>query len=143
MAVPRLVLDTNVALSALLFSQGRLAWVRRAWQTQHFIPLVSQITTKELVRVLAYPKFGLDEAAQHELLADYLPYCETVIVADKVAGVPECRDPADVPFLKLALFAKVDALISGDADLLAVAEVFTIPIVPPTELAARFPRAFS
>ena len=29
---PRLVLDTNVLLSALLFSSGTLTWLRRAWQ---------------------------------------------------------------------------------------------------------------
>lgn len=139
MAMPRLVLDTNAVLSALLFSQGRLGWLRRAWQAGGFIPLVSQETVKELIRVLAYPKFRLSEADRHDLLADYLPYCETCVVPDTVTGTPECRDPADIPFLKLALAARADALVSGDADLLSVAEACNVAIIPPTAVPERFP----
>ena len=71
---PRVVLDTNVVLSALVFAQGRLAVVRYAWQSGRCQPLVSPATASELVRALAYPKFGLSADEQRELLADYLPY---------------------------------------------------------------------
>lgn len=139
MAVPRLVLDTNTVLSALLFSNGRLAWIRRAWQARRIVPLVSRATAEELIRVLAYPKFKLTTAERDDLLADYLPYCETVIVADEIAGLPDCRDPGDLPFLKLALGARADALISGDSDLLVLADTFAVAIISPSEIQARFP----
>ena len=29
----RMVLDTNVLVSALLFEGGRLAWIRQSWQS--------------------------------------------------------------------------------------------------------------
>ena len=74
MRVMRAVLDTNIAVSALLFAHGRLAPVRLAWQANTFAPLVSAATTEELIRVLSHPKFKLSVADRTELLADYLPY---------------------------------------------------------------------
>lgn len=59
MIAPRVVLDSNVVLSALLFSRGRLAWIRAAWQGGRFVPLASKPTVEELIRVLGYPKFRL------------------------------------------------------------------------------------
>ena len=32
MTAPRVVFDTNVLVSALLFPAGRLSWLREAWQ---------------------------------------------------------------------------------------------------------------
>lgn len=130
MAPPRLVLDTNVLLSALLFHRGSLAWLRHAWQSGDVRPLVSRETAEELIRVLAYPKFQLTDADRRELLGDYLPRCETIAVPDEV-DVPYCRDPFDRPFLALALTAKADALITGDKDLLDLADKFEISILPP------------
>ena len=52
----RVVLDTNVVLSALLFSGGGgAARLRQAWQSCRFSPFVSSATAQELVRVLGYP----------------------------------------------------------------------------------------
>jgi predicted nucleic acid-binding protein len=51
--------------------------------------------------------------------------------------VPDCRDPKDRPFLELASFARADALVTGDADLLALAQVFPVPIITPHELRSR------
>ena len=48
------------------------------WQHGRCIPLVSQATAAELIRVLAYPKFKLSAAEREELLADYLPCCHSV-----------------------------------------------------------------
>ncbi len=127
---PRIVLDTNVLLSALLFHGGALAWLRHAWQSDTIHPLASGDTVKELIRVLTYPKFKLTEADREELLGDYLPWCETVTVPAAI-DIPECRDPFDRPFLVLALTAKADALITGDKDLLVLADTFTIPILTP------------
>ena len=127
---PRVVLDTNVLLSALLFHTGTLSWFRQAWQAEDIRPLSSRETTGELIRVLSYPKFDLDSDAQEDLLADYLPWCETVVVSQAPA-IPQCRDPFDRPFLELALTAQADALITGDNDLLALKEVFPVPILAP------------
>lgn len=118
---PRVVLDTNVVLSALLFSRGPAARVCAGWQSARFVPLASAATAHELVRVLAYPKFGLSEAAQSELLADIMPWVGAVDIPDPPPVVPRCRDPFDVAFLHLAVAGRARALVSGDRDLLALA----------------------
>jgi len=141
MTPPRLVLDTNVLLSALLFHQGSVAWLRHAWQSEAVRPLASRDTTEELIRVLAYPKFRLTDEDREDLLGDYLPWCETVTVPDKTevpTQVPDCRDPFDRPFLALAAAAKADALITGDKDLLALSDNFKVPILTPAAFKERY-----
>jgi putative PIN family toxin of toxin-antitoxin system len=118
---PRVVLDTNLVLSALVFANGRLAPLRHAWQGGQCVPLVSKATAAELIRVLAYPKFKLGDADQQELLADYLPWCVTVRIPNPPPTIPDCRDPFDLPFLQLAVAGKADFLVSGDQDLLSLA----------------------
>lgn len=136
----RVVLDTNVLLSALLFSTGRLAWLREAWQGRRLVPVVCRQTAQELLRVLAYPKFKLADAERDELLADLLPYVETFLLPESGAWpeLPPCRDGEDQVFLALAKLAKVGALVSGDADLLALQETFSPPILNPEEFRRRF-----
>ena len=53
MTGPRVVLDTNVLMSALLFHAGSVSWLRLAWQSQKIRPLVSHDTAAELIRVLS------------------------------------------------------------------------------------------
>jgi len=120
----RVVLDTNIVLSALVFGGGSAGRVRRAWQQRLFVPLASTTTVQELVRVLAYPKFRLAPPDQDELLADYLPYTETVRIPQPAPQVPECRDALDEPFMHLAIAGKAQVLVSGDRDLLAIAAEF-------------------
>ena len=136
MTLHRLVLDTNVLLSALVFHVGSLAWLRHAWQSGTVRPLASCDTTAELIRVLHYPKFRLTRGEREDLLDDYLPQCETVLVPASIE-VPECRDPFDRPFLELALAAGADALLTGDKDLLELAGSFPIPILAPAAFRRR------
>jgi putative PIN family toxin of toxin-antitoxin system len=120
-APPRVVLDTNVVLSALLFGGGPAGRVRAGWQSGRFVPLASTATAQELVRVLTYPKFALAAAEQKELLADLMPWVEVVHVPDPPPAVPRCRDPFDLPFLHLAVAGRARVLVSGDRALLALA----------------------
>jgi putative PIN family toxin of toxin-antitoxin system len=125
----RVVLDTNILVSALLFSQGKTANLRLAWQAGQFQPLVSKATIAELIRVLAYPKFKLTPEEQAELLADYLPFCTTVRMPAQLPTIPQCRDSFDLPFLYLADASQADYLVTGDLDLLSLADTFACPIV--------------
>jgi putative PIN family toxin of toxin-antitoxin system len=138
---PRVVLDTNVVLSALLFSGGATAELRRAWQHESLRPLVNTATAQELIRVLTYPKFHLTAREHEDLLADYLPYAATVRMPSRLPAVPACRDPLDLPFLHLALAGKADALVSGDRDLLSLSAVFAVPILTPADFLAQFDHA--
>jgi putative PIN family toxin of toxin-antitoxin system len=132
----RVVLDTNCLVSALIFPKGKLAWLREAWQSGRFVPLGSRDTVSELIRVLAYPKFRLGKDEQEALLADFLPYVETIRIERLPEGLPPPRDPDDMIFLALSVAAKTDALISGDADVQAAKhQLATVPILTVAEFA--------
>jgi len=81
--------------------------------------LISKNTVAELIRVLTYPKFNLSHKDIDLLLADYLPYTTTVDVNEFITS-PRCRDTQDQMFINLAVCGKVDLLVSGDRDLLAM-----------------------
>jgi len=133
----RVVLDTNVVLSALLFTSGRLAWIRRAWQHQQLQPLVCKETVGELLRVLAYPKFKLTAGDQQTLLEDFLPHTDVVGLPQPWPALPVCRDAQDQMFLVLAHAGRAEALITGDNDLLAMRDAFPRLIMTPEEWATR------
>jgi putative PIN family toxin of toxin-antitoxin system len=120
----RIVFDTTVVLSALVFQSGRLACMRGHWRDGACIPLASRDTVSELVRILQYRKFRLTVERRNELLADYLPCCEIVDVRRKCAI--RCRDVKDQPFLDLSESGNADSLVSGDRDLLALKTKFLI-----------------
>lgn len=141
MSRPRVVLDTNCLVSALIFSRGRFAWLRDAWQIKRFTALASRDTVSELLRVLSYPKFKLNRNEQESLLAEYLPYVETVQIETVPQSLPSIRDADDVMFLALAAVGRADALVSGDSDILAAKPEFHIPILTVGELAEWLPAA--
>jgi putative PIN family toxin of toxin-antitoxin system len=134
----RIVFDTSVVLSALVFQGGKLAWLRGHWLDGACIPLVSRDTVAELMNILQRRKFQLTVEERHELLADYLPYCEIVEVVRKCSVV--CRDPKDQSFLDLAHSGKAESLVSGDRDLLVLAGKTKFPIETPEEYRRRAER---
>jgi putative PIN family toxin of toxin-antitoxin system len=131
---PRVVLDTNVLVSALVFGGKRWHGLRDAWQSGRVVPLAGRATVDELLRVLCYPKFRLDDASRESLLAEFLPYADVVEVPGRIRGVPAVRDPDDARFLALALAGGADALVSGDGDLLSLRGKWTrVAILTPAE----------
>jgi uncharacterized protein len=128
--VIRAVLDTNVVISALLFS-GPPSQLVLAWQSSRLRPVVSAPILDEYIRVLAYPKFKLTPAEIKSLIADeLLPFIETVKVRPTPA--PSVRDPDDTKFITCATAAGVRWLVSGDDDLLSLQRVQSVEIVSVT-----------
>lgn len=121
--------DTNVVLSALLFTHGRLTWLVGHWQGGNCVPLISRATAAKLTRILAYPKFHLNAEERLEALANYIPFCEAIGVAEPCSVL--CRDSKDQPFLDLAENGKADLLVTGDDDLLVLAGQTTFVIETP------------
>lgn len=133
----RVVCDTNVVVSTLVFRAGRLGWMREAWAAGTVVPLVSKETLAELVRVLGYPKLQLEAEETKSLLALYMEHAEALDEVRTTVRIPACRDEDDRAFLRLAHAAKADALVTGDADLLALASHSKIPILTPDALKQR------
>jgi uncharacterized protein len=136
----RVVLDTAVVVSALLFETGKLNFVRDAWTTGRLVPLVSRDTTTELLRVLGYPKFDLRPDEVETVLSAYLPFVEAVDVKGDLRELPRCSDPDDQMFIELAHVGEAEALVSGDQALLAMRRDVTFDILSPAQLGKRLSR---
>lgn len=121
-SAPRVVLDTNGLVFALLFLQGRTAELRGVWPAGRFIPLACRETVEELIRVLGYPKFRLEKADVDILLTEALPWMETHTLAETLDAIPGLRDPADAVFIHLAVQAGADFLVSGNAHILSLGD---------------------
>ena len=131
------VLDTNGVLSALVFVNGQLAPLRSSWQNGRCLPLASQATAAELMRVLCYPKFKLSAEDREELLADDLPHCRSVRIPARQPKLPQCHDLHDQMCIELAAAGKADSLVTGDKDLLVLAPAFRRRIVTAQAFLAR------
>ena len=125
--IRRVVLDTSVLISALLF-KGELSRLVVQWQMGVFIPVISKETFEELEAVLGYPKFRLSNEEKRLILREeILPFFEVMEVRDKVTGI--CRDPADDKFISCAVSAGADFIVTGDKDLMAVRRYRSVKIV--------------
>jgi putative PIN family toxin of toxin-antitoxin system len=136
----KVVLDTNVVVSALLFPRSRLGPFLPLWTARVVTPLLSPRTTTELLRVLAYPKFQLDEEDITAVLAAYLPFTEVIVdAAAESSHLARCRDRHDQMFVDLAHVGHAAVLVSGDADVLALAPHVSFTIESPSQFLKRFP----
>lgn len=120
----RVVLDTNCLVSALIFSHGKAGQLRAAWQRGDIIPLVCRESITELIRVFGYQKFKLDQEDIESLLADILPWTETVEMNANHDAIESLRDEDDAVFIRLAQATGATFLVSGDKHLLELRDTF-------------------
>lgn len=136
----RVVLDTNVVVSAILFARGSLTWIRPLWEAGRFAPLIDRPCVEELYRVLTYPKFALEQDEIDGLLESYLSQAEAVGTGGRLpTALPPCRDPHDRKFLRLAAAGRADVLVSGDRALLELAGETRFVIETPVRFRLRHP----
>jgi uncharacterized protein len=129
--VKRVVLDTNILVSALLFD-GELCKFVELWQKGKIIPLISKETFGEFTAVLEYPKFSLSSAEIRSIIEnEVLPYFDVIEISEDIRGV--CRDPMDDTFIACALSASADFLVSGDKDFAALKHYKSVKIVRASE----------
>jgi putative PIN family toxin of toxin-antitoxin system len=123
----KLVIDTNILISAALSAQGAPAKLVLCALGRHRL-VFSQTTFDELRTRIYRPKFdryiSLDD--RERLLRDFSASAIWV-----EAGEPGqyCRDRDDDHFIEAALKAQADYLISGDKDLLDAPPVQGLHVV--------------
>ena len=138
----RVVLDTNVLVSGLLYPGGPPSRLVAAWRAGAFEMLLSEFLIEELSRTLAHlaPRLKLPPPDLADFLDTLRLRCEIVTVDDGMlerAAAAGLRDPDDVPILALLIgVGAADFIVTGDKDLLALAATF--PIVTPADFEARF-----
>ncbi|MBI5195668.1 MAG: putative toxin-antitoxin system toxin component, PIN family [Nitrospirae bacterium] len=130
-AVKKVVLDTNILVSALIF-KGELSKIADLWEKGRIAPVFSRETFEEFRTVLEYPKFSLTGREIKMIIEEeVLPFFEVVEISDKISGV--CRDPADDKFIACALASSADFIVSGDNDLLNIGKYKSVRIIAAAE----------
>lgn len=122
----RVVFDTNILISGYLWRGSARQAIDRVRHGEWTL-LVSEETIDELIRVLAYDKFGLTPIEIQPIIEDLIGISEIVVVTTIVTAI--ATDPTDNIFLALALDGQADMVVSGDHHLLDLKYYREIPIV--------------
>jgi putative PIN family toxin of toxin-antitoxin system len=130
----RVVLDTNVLVSGFLYRPGVPGKIVRACYEGQLNVVLSQFILDEVARVL--PRMKRLALTPEKLLdlMNRLRYLSEIVTTDSETD-PALRDPADQQILGTLRVSQADYLITGDKDLLALAEKY--PIVTPTAFWTR------
>lgn len=128
--VERLVLDTNVVLSGLLFPGSIPS--RVLLKAQAGKVLASDATLLEWVEVMSRSRFDryVERSIRQQIMAEFTNHCETIEI---IAPIRACRDPRDDKFLEVAVHGRSHAIVTGDADLLALHPFSGIEILTPAD----------
>lgn len=138
-AALRVVLDTNVLLSGIAYPGSLPGRILSAWRHGSVEVVLSTFILEELRRVLPRlaARHGLS-ASEIDDLVDVLAIQAEVLEPVEVDGAL-VRDPDDLPVMGTLLAAvragNIDYLITGDKDLLALADHH--PILTPAEFWRR------
>jgi uncharacterized protein len=131
----RFVFDTNVLISAFLFSQSkpRQALVKA---TVIGVIVLSSSVLSELEEVLYRPKFDryLTKERRQEFLENLTENAQFIDVTEQIN---ECRDPKDNKYLELALSSQAECIVTGDDDLLVLNPWRGIEILTVQEFLAK------
>lgn len=133
----RVVVDPGVFISGLIGKRGSAPdLVVRAFVDDRIEVIASRLLLAELEQVLRRPKFRrhVEERAVREYVERIQRHA--TVVGDPRERPTATRDPKDDYLVALARQEDVDAIVSGDRDLLD-AGLTTPPVWSPRDLAER------
>ena len=130
----RVVLDTNVLVSGFAYPGSVPGRIVATWQQGGLKVVLSHSILDEMVRVLPRLKRIQMTPAEIRDLADGVMFLAELVEPENTTQT-DLRDPADQPVLATLISAKADYLITGDKDLLALADRF--PILTPAAFWSR------
>ena len=117
---PRIVLDSNVCLDLFAFKDPAVAPLLQALRQGTVQAVADPACRDEWLRVIEYPKLGLDDAARAACRDDYDRLVQLLPAAAQWPALPRCADPDDQKFLELAQAAQARWLLSRDHALLVL-----------------------
>ncbi|MDP3912814.1 MAG: putative toxin-antitoxin system toxin component, PIN family [Bacteroidota bacterium] len=132
----RLILDTNILVSAFIFKSETANNVVRISANKHTL-LFSESTFKELKSTLLKQKFA--GVAELSTISNFLFNLVRIgeFIEPKIE-ITECRDPKDNKFLELAVAGNAACIVTGDNDLLVLDPFRNIRIITPKEFLDQF-----
>lgn len=133
----RVVLDTNILLSALITPHGVPDTIYRAWRAGRFEVVTSRMQLDEIRRASRYPKLqAILQPAKVGVMINNLQRAE---VLEHLTIDVETDDPNDSFLLAMALAGDADYLVTGDrrAGLLQLGHIERSRIVTPAAFCAE------
>lgn len=132
MTVDRVVVDTNVLISAVLRPTGYPRRTVDAIRDNRGSLLFCNETFEELRTRIRRPKFDryIGMALRDEYLRQLVVVSEWVSITNSRLG---CRDPDDDKLLETAIAGEANCLVTGDRDLLIMSPFRGIPILTPAQ----------
>lgn len=132
MKVDRLVVDTNVLISASLSADGAPALLLEYLRSRRVVLVFSETTMTELATRLMRAKF--DRYVDRDVRVRFLAEIDAVAEFVGVSGAPMgCRDRTDDVFLETALAGDCELIVSGDQDLLSLHPWRGVQILSPAK----------
>ena len=134
MSSQRVVLDTNVLISAVLF-RGQLSILSQMIDEGEVVPCFSDETFEEFIIVASRPKFQKIFSVTGIILDEVVRKLRTRSLFFSSIKIPPVvlDDPTDDKFLACALASSTEYLVSGDQHLLSVCKYGKIKIVTPKQ----------
>lgn len=108
----RVVLDTNVLLSALISPHGPPDTIYRAWRATRFEIVTSIAQIEELRRASRYPKFKA--VLQPHRVGAMVNNLQRAVILERLPSDIEADDPFDAFLLGMAVAGDADYLVTGD-----------------------------
>ena len=125
----KIVVDTNVVISAVFFG-GKPRKIIKAIADGTLIAYATPAIIEEYLEIVN----EMINRKQGKLNSTILmPLIEKIIVSQPLSSIKICRDPDDDKFIECAVAAKAMYIVSGDKDLLDIAEYQDIKIVTASE----------
>lgn len=125
----RVVLDTNIFVSALMVETSLPAKLVGLWRVGKFTLLSAREQIDELFKVTRYPKIRerITPALAGRLINEIR---DMAILVDRLPRIEVSNDPYDDYLLAIAMAGKADYLVTGDkADLLSLGQYAGAKIV--------------
>jgi putative PIN family toxin of toxin-antitoxin system len=131
----RVVLDTNLIVSALLKPDSNPDRIVNLVREEKVLLLISDAICDEITRVLFYPKIRKRLTASDEELQNFVKLLRTVaIVTPGLLNLPQlATDPDDTKYLICAVEGHADYIVSGDHHLTDLVIYQGIRVVTPAE----------
>ena len=132
--LPRVVFDTNVFISAILFGGNPRKVIEQA-RTGETRLITSKSILLELAKKL-HEKFGWEDQDIKEIIESVGVFAEVVSVKSRISKIK--ADPADNKILECAKDGKADFIISGDRHhILPLKKFGNAKILSPTQFLER------
>lgn len=132
----KVILDTNVLVSGLMFPESIPGAAVAAWREARFELVMPMAQLGEIGRVLAYPKIRRILRWDDEAIGRFLKqlYLRAEVVEPAAQDV-QVRDPDDLHLLQALAAGAAELLVTGDADPLALRARYAIET--PAQFARR------